>query len=110
MDPARLIQGYQSIMRTIYSPREYYQRSLDSMKRTTQQFVEPQRYNLVSAVTAFARVMLKLGIVDGERKEFWRFFTRALVNHHDKLAETLRLAAMGYHFRKLNDAYSEQLS
>src|SRR2546426_1896007 len=31
MDPALLIRGYQSIMRTIYSPREYYQRVLDSM-------------------------------------------------------------------------------
>src|SRR5215217_9489238 len=30
MDPALLIQGYQSIMRTIYSPREYYQRALES--------------------------------------------------------------------------------
>jgi radical SAM superfamily enzyme YgiQ (UPF0313 family) len=107
MDPTMLIQGYQSIMQTIYSPREYYQRALDSMKRTAQQFVEPQHYNVVSAVTAFVRVMLKLGIIDGERKEFWRFFTQALVKHHDKLAETLRLAAMGYHFRKLNDAYSE---
>src|ERR1051326_1052526 len=110
MDPAKLIQGYQSIMRTIYAPRENYQRALDSMKRTAQQFVEPQQYNIVSAVTAFTRVMLKLGIVDGERKEFWRFFTQALVKHHDKLAETLRLAAMGYHFRKLNDAYSEPTS
>jgi radical SAM superfamily enzyme YgiQ (UPF0313 family) len=110
MDPAVLIQGYQSIMQTIYAPREYYQRALDSMKRTAQQFVEPQRYNVVSAVTAFARVMLKLGIVDGERKEFWRFFTQALVKHHDKLAETLRLAAMGYHFRRLNDAYGQQLT
>ena len=27
-----------------------------------------------------------------------------------QLAETLRLAAMGYHFRKLNDAYSQQVS
>jgi radical SAM superfamily enzyme YgiQ (UPF0313 family) len=107
MDPAKLIQGYQSIMRTIYAPREYYQRALDSMKRTAQELVEPQQYNVVSAVTAFTRVMLKLGIVDGERKEFWRFFTQALVKHHDRLAETLRLAAMGYHFRKLNDAYSE---
>src|SRR5690349_6263482 len=107
MDPAMLIQGYQSIMRTIYAPREYYQRALESMKRTAQQFVEPQRYNLVSGLTAFTHVMLKLGILDGERKEFWRFFTQALVKHHDRLAETLRLAAMGYHFRKLNDAYSE---
>lgn len=111
MDPAMLIQGYQSIMRTIYAPREYYQRALDSMKRTAQQFVEqPQHYNIISAFTAFARVMLKLGIVDSERKEFWRFFTQALVKHHDRIAETLRLAAMGYHFRKLNEAHSEQLT
>jgi hypothetical protein len=80
------------------------------MKRTAHEFVEPQRYNIISAVTAFARVMLKLGIFDGERREFWRFFTQALVTHNDKIAETLRLAAMGYHFRKLNDAYSRQLS
>jgi hypothetical protein len=78
------------------------------MKRTAQEFVEPQRYSVVSAVTAFTRVMLKLGVFDRERKEFWRFFTKALISHHDKLAETLRLAAMGYHFRKLNDAYSRQ--
>jgi radical SAM superfamily enzyme YgiQ (UPF0313 family) len=108
MDPATLIQGYQWIMQTIYSPREYYQRALDSMKRTAQEFVEPQHYSVISAVTAFARIMLKLGIVDRERREFWRFFTQALVKHHDKVAETLRLAAMGYHFRKLNEAYSEQ--
>jgi radical SAM superfamily enzyme YgiQ (UPF0313 family) len=103
MDPAVLIQGYQSIMRTIYAPREYYQRALESMKRTAQQFVEPQRYNVISGVTAFAHVMLKLGVIDGERREFWRFFTQALIKHRDKLAETLRLAAMGYHFRKLNE-------
>jgi radical SAM superfamily enzyme YgiQ (UPF0313 family) len=107
MDPALLVQGYQSIMRTIYSPREYYQRVLDSMKRTAQQFSEPQHYNLVSSLTAVARVLLKLGVFDGERKEFWRFFSQTLVNHHDRLAESLRLAAVGYHFRKLNEAYGD---
>src|SRR5207244_2176961 len=44
MDPAVLIQGYQTIMRTIYSPREYYQRALDSMRRTAQHFSDPQPY------------------------------------------------------------------
>jgi len=29
-----------------------------------------------------------------------------LVKHRDRMAEFLRLAAMGYHFRKLNDAYA----
>ena len=105
MDPALLIRGYQSIMRTIYSPREYYQRALDSMRRTDQKVTEPQHYNPISAVTSFARIMVKLGVLDRERKEFCRFFSHTLVSHRDKVAESLRLAAMGYHFRKLNDAY-----
>ena len=107
MDPALLIQGYQSIMQTIYSPREYYQRALDSMKRTAERLAEPQQYKLWSSLTALTRVMLKLGVFDGERKEFWRFFSKALLRHHDKPAESLRLAAMGYHFRKLNRAYGD---
>src|SRR3989442_9699446 len=107
MDPALLIRGYQSIMRTIYSPREYYQRALDSMRRTAQEFTEPQHYNLINAVTSFTRVMLKLGVLDSERREFWRFFSQTLVKHRAKFAESLRLAAMGYHFRKLNDLYAE---
>ena len=108
MDPAVLIQGYQSIMRTIYSPREYYQRALESMKRTAHEFVEPQHYNYISAATALVRVLVKLGVFDRERKEFWRFFTQGLIKDRAKIAESLRLAAMGYHFRKLNQAYGEQ--
>lgn len=107
MDPTALIQGYQYIMRTIYSPREYYQRAFDSMKRTAQEFSEPQHYNLINSFTSLARVLLKLGVVDNERKEFWRFLSQTLIHQHDKLAESLRLAAMGYHFRKLNEAYGD---
>jgi radical SAM superfamily enzyme YgiQ (UPF0313 family) len=108
MDPAVLIEGYQSIMRTIYSPREYYQRALESMKRTAQEFVEPQHYHFVSALAAFTRVLLRLGVFDRERREFWRFFTQTMREDRAKIAESLRLAAMGYHFRKLNEAYGDQ--
>src|SRR5258708_14647912 len=59
MDPALLIQGYQTIMRTIYSPREYYQRALDSMKRTAQQFSEPQHYDAINALASFMLIMVK---------------------------------------------------
>src|SRR5947199_2253840 len=107
MDPKLLIQGYQRIMRTIYSPREYYARALDSMKRTAQEFSEPQHYDLMNGAASFMRIMVKLGVLDSERVEFWRFLGRALAKHRDRFAETLRLAAMGYHFRRLNDAYSE---
>jgi radical SAM superfamily enzyme YgiQ (UPF0313 family) len=107
MDPALLIQGYQRIMQTIYSPREYYERALVSMKRTANEFVEKPHYNALNALASFTRILVKLGVVDRERKEFWRFFTKTLLKHRNRFAESMRLAAMGYHFRKLSDAYSE---
>jgi radical SAM superfamily enzyme YgiQ (UPF0313 family) len=107
MDPKVLIRGYQTIMQTIYSPREYYQRALESMKRTDQQVVEPQRYNLISSLASLLRVLVKLGLLDNKRTEFWRFLSQALIQDKARITQTLRLAAMGYHFRQLNQAYSE---
>ncbi len=107
MDPALLIKGYQSIMQTIYSPREYYERVLDSMRRTAQQLSEPTHYGVIRGLTTLTRIFLKLGVIDRERKEFWRFVSQTLLKHRSKFPDSLRLAAVGYHFRKLSDAYSE---
>ena len=107
MDPTVLVRGYQTIMRTIYSPHEYYQRALESMKRTDHEVVEPQQYNLIGSFTALVRVLVKLGLFDRKRIDFWRFITHALLKDKARIAETLRLAAMGYHFRQLNQSYSE---
>ncbi len=105
MDAARLIGGYQTIMKTIYKPREYYERVLDSLRRTAHDTAEPTPYNLIDGIRALLKLVVKLGVIDTERREFWRFFIHALRNHHDRMTEWLRLAAMGYHFRKLNDSY-----
>jgi radical SAM superfamily enzyme YgiQ (UPF0313 family) len=105
MDEARLIAGYQTIMKTIYKPREYYERALASLRRTANFKPEPTPYNLLEEIKAFARLVLRLGVLDAERREFWRFFIQAIRKHHDRMTESLRLAAMGYHFRKLNELY-----
>jgi len=108
MDPAFLVRGYQRIMRTIYGPREYYERVLDSLRRTRRtRSAEPRVYRPIAGLTALARILLKLGIIDRERKEFWRFFVHALIKHRKQFADSLRLAAVGYHFRKLSEAYGE---
>ena len=105
MDPAFLVQGYQTIMRTIYSPREYYERVLDSMKRTAEHFSEPTHYSLIRGFTTLTRIFLTLGVIDSERKEFWRFFTHAVFRHRTRISDSLRHAVVGYHFRKLSEAY-----
>ena len=97
----------QSIMRTIYKPSEYYQRALDSLKRTAQEVPEPARVKIMSSLAAFTRLIVKLGLLDRERKEFWRFLAHTVAKHRDQFPASMRLAAMGYHFRKLNEAYGK---
>ncbi len=107
MDLERLVAGYQTIMRTIYNPKEYYQRALNSLKCTPQDGTEPQQYTVFGAIASFTRIAVKLGVLDSERREFWRFFAKTAARHRNRFAEGLRLAAMGYHFRKLNESYGD---
>ncbi|MEN3329544.1 MAG: hypothetical protein V7638_4351, partial [Acidobacteriota bacterium] len=107
MDVDKLISGYQTIMRTIYKPSEYYRRALESLQRTPQDFPEAHQYHGFKAVTALLRITFKLGVLDAERREFWRFFIEAARKHHDRMTELLRHAAMAYHFRKLNESYGD---
>ncbi|HYE65304.1 MAG TPA: B12-binding domain-containing radical SAM protein [Pyrinomonadaceae bacterium] len=106
MDAQRLIEGYKSILLTIYSPAEYYQRALNCLSYLTQG-PEPRHNNLIRDVMAFMRVTFALGVRDPARLEFWRYMKRALTSYRQNFAHAVTLAAMGYHFRKLAEIYSE---
>src|SRR6266446_10641389 len=107
MDATRLIEGYKSIIRNIYSPREYYARSFDSLGRVTRDG-RPQIGEgglKREDITAFARIIFALGVRDSSRGEFWRFMRRVVSEHRDKIDDGLMFAALGYHFRKLTEVY-----
>jgi len=103
MDAARLIEGYKSIMRAIYSPGEYYQRALNSLERVLAGAPEARGNGFASDVVTLFRIVLALGVRDRARGEFWRYLRHALTRHREKFAEAMRLAAVGYHFRKLTE-------
>ncbi len=103
MDATRLIEGYKSILQTIYSPREYYQRALDCLERIVAKTPEPRRDGIASDLKALVRVVLTLGVRDSARGEFWRYLRLAAIHHRSNLAAAIRLAAMGYHFRKVTE-------
>ncbi|HEX7331216.1 MAG TPA: radical SAM protein [Pyrinomonadaceae bacterium] len=105
MDVEKLISGYQRIMRTIYKPSEYYRRALESLQRVPQEMPEAHQYHGLKAATSFLRIAFKLGVIDAERREFWRFFLKAVREHQDRMVELLRHAAMAYHFRKLSESH-----
>jgi radical SAM superfamily enzyme YgiQ (UPF0313 family) len=106
MDTARLVEGYKRILRTIYSPAEYYQRALDCLSHLTQG-PAPRTSNLLRDAAALGRILITLGVRDRARADFWRYLRRATTSHRHNFAHALTLAAMGYHFRKLTESYGE---
>lgn len=103
IDASDLVAGYRSIMNTIYSPDEYYQRALQSLERVRSESAEPRRTGLLMDALTLSRVVMALGVRDSERGSFWRFLSKAFTSHRTKFAEAVRLAALGYHFRKLTE-------
>jgi radical SAM superfamily enzyme YgiQ (UPF0313 family) len=104
MAPARLVEGYQRILRTLYSPGEYYRRALDSLNRIGAGIPERVGGTFFERLAALSRTLITLGIRDRHRGEFWRFLRQVLRERREQFPQALVLAAMGYHFRKLTDA------
>ena len=53
---------------------------------------------------ALVRSFWVMGVRTPGRREYWKFFTRALLFHRSKLPEAMSLAITGYHFRVIADA------
>ena len=98
-----LIDGYKTILRNIYSPREYYKRALDCLSRFHRDRIEPRSTNIVEDVRALARLLFALGVVDAERRAFWKYCFDVLRFYPHDIAHGLTLAAMGYHFRRIKE-------
>jgi hypothetical protein len=108
MDRQTLIDGYKNILRTIYSPEEYYARVYASLKNTLNHNTGyPLQKFRPEHVVHFFRVFFKLGVFDAARKDFWRFLRRVVSERRELLPEAVVLAVMGYHFRKITEQYCD---
>lgn len=108
MNRTHLLEGYKSLLQTIYNPREYYQRALVCLDRVTAGRPEPRSKKPGRDFLTLLRIVLTLGVRDKARREFWRFLHFVLTGPRKKFAEAIRLAALGYHFRKLTEQNSSE--
>ena len=105
MDRETLVDGYKSILRTIYAPSEFYERACISLRNTAAaSLFHSQRLSL-QKLRAAALVFFRLGVLDGARQDFWRFLRRTSRERLGHLSEVLTFAAMGYHFRRITEEY-----
>lgn len=110
MDREYLVGNYRSLLRKIYSPKEFYQRAFDSLSRVKADAVKFRRANFGNAIgvfNSFAKIVFRLGVRDIERRRFWKYFYRVIRYHPGSFGNGIALAAMGYHFRKVTEVYCE---
>jgi len=102
MDRAKLIEGYRKIVKTIYSPRQYYQRMCEFLNSYT-----PCRKRKLVLSPPRIRALLKsifyIGILGNGVSQwyYWRIFFKSIFSYPHSFQETITLMVYGYHFRKI---------
>jgi len=100
MDRAKLIEGYQRIIKTIYSPGPYYQRICEFLKYHTPY---GKRKIGKGRIKALLKSMLYIGVLGNGITQvyYWRLFIKALFLYRKSFSEAITLMIYGQHFRKV---------
>ena len=99
----RLLDGYQSIMKQIYSPKNYYRRVRTFLKELKAPDItipiDVQRF------LSFFRSAFRLGVWGKERFHYWHLLLWTLLRKPRLVPLAITLAIYGYHYRRICELY-----
>lgn len=100
MGAQALVEGYQTILDGIYSPKNYYKRVIRLLKEY--QPLHLGKFHLQSGyVGALYKSMLFLGVFGKERFHFWKLFFWSLFTKPRLFPLAITYSIYGFHFRKV---------
>jgi hypothetical protein len=97
LDRERLLAGYRELMRSLYSPENYYRRVRAFL--ATWRPCGPRTRLGWPDVRAFLRSLWTLGVWGRGRLGYWRLFWATLIVQPRKFHAAMELAILGHHFR-----------
>lgn len=104
MDSEKLLEGYKSILKTIYSPKYFYERVMLFIKD-----FEPKKKKVFhlnpNYILALFRSMFKLGIVGEERIYYWKLFIWTLFRKPQLFSLAILFSIYGFHFKKISEGF-----
>jgi radical SAM superfamily enzyme YgiQ (UPF0313 family) len=104
MDSEKLLDGYKSILKTIYSPKYFYERVMRFMKD-----FEPKKKKVFhlnpNYILALFRSILRLGVIGEERIYYWKLFLWTLFRKPQLFSLAILFAIYGFHFKKISNGY-----
>ncbi len=102
MNYETLLSGYQHILKTIYAPKQYYERVRTFLKE-----YKPQRRKAgviqlkFYHIKAVLKTMWFLGIRETGRRHYWKLFISTLLRRPRSFPLAISLSVYGFHFRKV---------
>lgn len=99
----RLLDGYQSIMRQIYSPKNYYLRVRTLLKELKAPEIN-QPMSIQRFLSTF-RAAFRLGILGKDRFHYWYLMLWTLICKPRLIPVAITLSIYGYHYRKICELY-----
>jgi hypothetical protein len=103
LDPDVLMNGYKRIMRTIYTPRAYFDRVLSVVDRMVTHYQPNLHTKLSTPLKIGAATLMSIiiqGIFSSYRKEYWRFMWILVTRYRKKYVIGLMNGIVGHHFIK----------
>jgi radical SAM superfamily enzyme YgiQ (UPF0313 family) len=110
MDAARLVEGYRSVLKRIYSCEAYYERVKLYLSRTQPQTGErksKQQWLTRGNVRAFVTSIIRQGIFGRQRWSYWKFLLAVATRYRHCVGAAMTLAVMGYHFQVMTRRLSK---
>jgi radical SAM superfamily enzyme YgiQ (UPF0313 family) len=110
MDATKLVEGYRSVLRQIYSSEAYYKRvklylSRIQSARGEKRFKE--RWLTPSNARALVTSIVRQGVFSSHRWSYWKFFAAAATRYRHSFGTAMTLAVMGYHFQVMTRRLSK---
>jgi len=106
MDAGKLIEGYRSVLKQIYSSAAYYERVKLYLSRTHPKSAEQtsrQQWLTRGNVRAFVTSIVRQGIFGRQRWSYWKFLATVATRYRHCVGAAMTLAVMGYHFQVMTD-------
>ncbi len=106
MSAARLVEGYRSVLRQIYSGEAYFTRVREYLNRCRPHYRSRIRFAHFRGM--FLSILLQ-GIYGKSRVAYWKFLITAATRHPRSFGSAMTLAVMGYHFQKMTYSLAENV-
>ncbi|MFH1942158.1 MAG: B12-binding domain-containing radical SAM protein [bacterium] len=100
MNHQKLIAGYQKILRTIYSPKEYYERVKTFLHDYRMPSAKIPKLD-IHHIEAFFKSLWILGILEKGKRFFWKLLLFSLFRYPKKIPLAITMAIYGFHFRRV---------